>query len=127
MVHKLMGASIVFLALALVNCFPFYRYQNAACKQRGSAYAARVEKLKQDVHEKLGIGTRRDAVVRFFAENGIPLTFERDEATGMINTTGCAPAGCGSDDAFMGLRVKVDSAGTVISEPVVGAFYTNCL
>jgi len=82
MVHKLTGASIAFLALALVNCFPFYRHQNAACKQRGSAYAARVEKLKHDVHEKLGIGTRKGAVVRFFAENGIPLTFVRDEATG---------------------------------------------
>jgi len=27
----------------------------------------------------------------------------------------------------LGLRVKVDEAGAVISEPTVGALYTNCL
>ena len=118
---------MLFLAFVLVSCFPFYRYQSAACKQRGAAYDARVEKLKRDAREKLSIGTKRDAVVRFFAEQGIPLAFVRGEASGTIYTTGCAPAGCGSDDAFIGLRAKVDNSGTVVSEPVVGAFYTNCL
>jgi hypothetical protein len=102
-------------------------YQNAGCKQRGAAYTGRVEKLKREAHEKLKIGTKKDGVIRFFKENGIPVTFSREEATGTIHTTGCAPRGCGSDDALIGLRVKVNEAGTVVAEPVVGAIYTNCL
>jgi hypothetical protein len=118
---------VILAAVLVVMSFPFYRYQSAACKQRGAAYSARVEKLKSDALERLRIGTTREAVVRFFAENGIPVTFAGGEATGTISVTGCAPAGCGSDEALLGLRVKVDDAGTVISEPVVGALYTDCL
>jgi len=66
-------------------------------------------------------------VVHFFAENNMPVTFSRDEASGTIYTSGCGPSGCGSDTALLGLRVKVDQAGTVVSEPVVGAIYTDCL
>lgn len=115
------------LALVLAGCSPFHRYQSAACKQRGAAYDARVEALKRHAHERLGIGTKQEAVIRFFAENGIPATFAGDEISGTIYTTGCAPSGCGSDDALIGLRVKVDRLGAVVSEPVVGALYTNCL
>jgi hypothetical protein len=118
-------AIVIVLLISSVGCL--YRYHNAACKQRGAAYNARVETLKREAHEKLRIGTKKDAVVRFFAENEIPVTFSRDEASGTIYTSGCAPSGCGSDDALLGLRVKVDEAGTVVSEPVVGALYTNCL
>jgi hypothetical protein len=126
--RRIVPASIVvFLASVLVNCSPFHRYQSAACEQRGAAYDARVEALKRDAHEWLRIGTKKEAVIRFFAENGIPVTFVGDEVTGTIYTTGCAPSGCGSDDALLGLRVKVDELGTVVSEPVVGALYTNCL
>src|SRR5579863_1854437 len=95
-------------------------YHSAACKQRGAAYEARVETLRREAHDKLKIGGK-DAVIHFFAENSIPVTFNRDEASGTIYTSGCAPSGCGSDSALIGLRVKVDEAGTVISEPVVGA------
>ena len=122
----------------LVSCEGclFYRYQSAACKQRGAQYAARAEKLKRDAHESLKIGTKKEDVIRFFKENGLPVDFVKVpyehsgkvyEATGTIRVTGCAPSGCGSDDAWLGLQVKVDEAGTVISEPVVGAIYTNCL
>jgi hypothetical protein len=101
--------------------------QNSACKQRGATYKARVEKLKREAHEKLKIGMKKDAVISFFKENGLPVTFSGEEASGTIHTIGCAPSGCGSDDALIGLRVKVDKEGTVIAEPVVGAIYTNCL
>lgn len=128
MKRRLAPASIVFLlASVLVSCFPFYRYQNAACKQRGTAFAARVEKLKQDAQEKLRIGTEKDVVIRFFAENGIALAFVRGEASGTISTTGCAPAGCGSDSALIGLRVNVDDTGTTTAEPLVVALYSDCL
>jgi hypothetical protein len=113
------------LLISSVGCL--YRYHSAACKQRGAEYKARVETLKREAHEQLKIGTKKDAVVGFFAENGIPVTFSRDEASGTIYTSGCAPTGCGSDAALLGLRVKVDEAGTVIAEPVVGALYSDCL
>jgi hypothetical protein len=107
----------------------FYRYQSAACKERGKASGIRVERLKRDARTALRIGTHREDVIRFFQENGLPVSFDKmmSEYEGTIHTKGCAPAGCGSDDAVLGLRVKVDSTGTVVGEPVVGAMYTNCL
>jgi len=127
--RKLISSPVLVLLAMLIGCdgCVFYRYHSAACKQRGAAYRARVEKLRTDAQQNLKIGTKKEDVIRFFSENGIPLTFAGDEATGTIYTTGCAPSGCGSDDALLGLRVQVDKVGTVISEPVVGAIYTNCL
>ncbi|HWC15689.1 MAG TPA: hypothetical protein VG498_01685 [Terriglobales bacterium] len=112
-------------ATVLVGCAHVIR--TSECKRRGDAYLARVEKLKQDAHDKLKIGAPREKVAQFFADNGIPVTFVKGEATGTIYIKGCAPRGCGTDDALLGLRVKVDEAGAVISEPTVGALYTNCL
>jgi hypothetical protein len=120
---------IAFAAVTLINfsgCL-LSRHPNAACKLREKSYQERAEKLKTDAHAALTIGTRKDAVVRFFEANGLPLTLTSSEASGTIHLLGCAPTGCGSDDAILGLRVKVDGAGTVISEPVVGGIYTDCL
>ena len=116
---------VLVLLMSSVGCL--YRYHSASCKQRGAVFNARVEALKREAHEKLKIGTTKDAIVHFFTDNGIPVTFSRGEASGTIYTTGCAPSGCGSDAALIGLRVKVDEAGTVVSEPVVGALYTDCV
>jgi hypothetical protein len=116
---------LVMLPISSAGCL--YHHRSAACKHRGAAYSARVEKLKRDAHEKLGVGTKKDALIHFFDENGIPVIFSRHEASGTIYTTGCAPSGCGSDAALLGLRVEVDETGTVVSEPVVGSLYTNCL
>jgi len=128
MKRELVAATVGLVIVLLINSVGcLHRYRSATCKQRGDAYSARVETLKQEAHGKLSIGTKKDAVIRFFAENGIPVTFSRDEASGTIYTSGCAPSGCGSDAALLGVRVKVDEAGTVVSEPVVGAMYRNCL
>ena len=130
MKRKLVLRSAVFALLpVLVSCsgWLFYRRHSAACKERGSALAAREEKLKRDAHQALSIGTGKEDVIRFFAENDIPVTFVEGEAAGSIHVTGCAPSGCGSNDALLGLRVKVDKEGTVISEPIVGGIYTDCL
>ena len=105
----------------------FYRYHSAACRQRGKAYEARIETLKGDAHERLRIGTPKEDVMRFFKENGLPVSVHGDEYEGTIYMDGCAPAGCGSDAALLGITVKADSNGAVAGEPVVGAIYTNCL
>jgi len=128
MTRKLLPATVGIVIVLLVNSVGcLYRYHSASCKQREAALSARTETLKREAHEKLRIGTKKDAVIRFFAETGIPVTFTRNEASGTIYTSGCAPSGCGSDAALLGLRVKVDEAGTVVSEPVVGGIYTDCL
>jgi len=105
----------------------FYRYHSTTCLQRGKAYKTRIEMLQRDAHERLRIGTPKEDVMRFFKENGLPVSLHGDEYEGTIHTDGCAPAGCGSDAALLGLRVKADSRGAVAGEPIVGALYTNCL
>jgi hypothetical protein len=103
------------------------KLKDGSCKKRGDAYEARVETLTREAHAKLKIGTKKDAVIRFFAENGIPVTFTENEASGTIYTTGCSPIGCGTNGALLGLRVRVDEKGSVASEPDIGAQYTDCL
>ena len=124
------ACAVTLLVIAYLQySWAFYRHQSAACRARGKAYEQRVEKLKTDAREKLRIGTRKEDVIQFFHENGLPVSFDKrlSEYEGTIFTKGCAPAGCGSDDALLGLRVRVGSSGTVVAEPVVGALYTNCL
>lgn len=105
----------------------FYPYHSAACQQRAKAYEARIETLKRDAHERLKIGTPKEDVMRFFKDNGLPVSLTGNEYEGTISTDGCAPAGCGSDAALLGLRVKADRSGAVAGEPIIGAIYTNCL
>ena len=88
--------------------------------------------LKKDAHEKLRIGTKEDAVREVFDAHGLPFNVLRSgdhkEGAGTIHVRGgCAPRGCGSEDALIGLRVELRLEGTVIAEPVVGAQFTNCL
>jgi hypothetical protein len=131
---RILIATFAVLAVMLVVGYVrfgwmFYRYQSTACKERGQEYRIRVEKLERDARTALRIGTHQEDVIRFFQENGLPVSLDKvmSEYEGTIYTKGCAPAGCGSDDALLGLRVKVDSTGTVVGEPHVGALYTNCL
>ena len=98
------------------------------CARRGRALQVKEETLRQEAEAKLRIGTERDAVSRFFDEHGMKVTFAYGEASGSIITSGCAPfLACGKDSALIGLRVHVDSAGTVTSQPDVIGMYTDCL
>ena len=83
--------------------------------------------MKRDSAETLKVGARKDVVVRFFQDNGIPPIIGGNEITGTIYLKGCSPAGCGSDTGLLGLRVEVDKEGTVTSKPSLGALYTDCL
>jgi hypothetical protein len=86
-----------------------------------------VESIKQDAHQ-LKIGTKRGDVSRFFAEHGIPFTVAYSEAIGTLQTSGCAPFGCGADSALIGVRVKLDGASAVTTEePTVVGMYTDYL
>jgi hypothetical protein len=119
----LAAVAVAMLCGLMAGC----RYRSTACKQRGAAYQARVKGLERAAIDQLKIGTKKEDVVRFFAENKFPISFDRSSATGTIYTLGCSPNGCGTDEALIGLRVDLDEAGSVKSKPVVVGIYTNCL
>jgi hypothetical protein len=98
-----------------------------ACKQRGIALGAQVDTLKRAATDKLKIGTKKEDVIHFFAENNFAISFDKHGATGAIHTLGCSPAGCGTDEFLIVLKTELDESGSVKSEPVVGGGYTNCL
>jgi hypothetical protein len=128
---KTLGRKIIATVAALgviggASCFP-PKHQSAACKERGAAFDRRVESIKQDAHEQLKIGTKKDEVSRFFTEHGIPFTITDSEVTGTLDTVGCSPRGCGADSALIGVRVNVDRTGAVTGEPTVVAIYTDCV
>jgi len=119
-------AIVIALLLSLASCVP--HYHPAGCEKVADVATAREEALKREARESLKIGTKKDAVIRFFESQKIPVRFDRNEAIGEIYIHGgCAPKGCGTDHLLLGLRVDVDAAGTVLSEPVVVSMFTDCL
>jgi hypothetical protein len=126
-----LGPKIIATAAALglfagASCFAL-KHRSGSCKQRDAAFDRRVESIKQDAHEQLKIGTKKDEVSRFFTEHGIPFTIAVSVVTGVLYTSGCSPLGCGTDSALIGVRVTVDRTGTVTAEPTVVGMYTDCL
>jgi len=132
--HRIITGFLLVVCGAL-GWFGYNHYRTSIrCKQRVVALQSRVEEIKREAHDKLKVGTKRDDVIRFFATNNIPLTFgkfvDRNEATGTIYVSGtseCASLACGTDATLIGLRVDIDEAGTVVSEPVIVSIYTDCL
>lgn len=96
------------------------------CKKLSAAFARQVEDIREDAHERLKVGTKKADVARFFAEHSIPFTISESEARGTLWTSGCAPFGCGSDSALIGVSVKLNPAGAVTEEPTVIGMYTDC-
>ena len=120
------GSSIVVVVALSWFALKLFRDQ-IACNKRGAEFALRVESMRHDADEKLTIGTKSGDVARFFAEHGIPLQNAGSYAIGTLYTSGCGPLGCGTDSALIGVRVKLDSAGTVTEKPTVVGMYTDCL
>jgi len=115
------------VVIVVIACGSWFGLKKIKCRQRGAVLARRVESIKQDAHERLKIGTKRDDVSRFFVEHAIPFEILDSEAIGTLRTSGCAPLGCGTDSALIGVRVKLDRDGTVTHEPTVVDMYTDCL
>jgi hypothetical protein len=121
------GRVAIIVAIIVVVGGTSYGLKRYRCSQRRAAFARQVESIKQGAHEHLGVGTEKADVARFFTERSIPLSIEGAYAYGSIRTSGCAPFGCGTDSAFISVRVRLDRAGAVADEPIVGAIYTDCL
>jgi hypothetical protein len=86
-----------------------------------------VEDIRRDAREELKIGAGKADVARFYEKRGIHFLVTDSEATGTLFTSGCSPFGCGTDEALIGVRVKVNGQGSVTEEPQVVDLYTNCL
>jgi hypothetical protein len=105
----------------------FFGFRYYRCRQKSAALRRQVESIKHDAQETLKIGTKKADLDRFFAAHNIPFSIVESQAYGSIQTTGCAPFGCGTDAAVIFVRVKLDEQGFVMEEPTVRAMYTNCL
>jgi hypothetical protein len=114
-------------AIVVVAGLALFGLKEYRCKLRGAAFARQVESLKRDAAEELKIGANKNDVTRFFTEHKIPFAILESEAYGSLRTPGCAPLGCGTDAAFIGVRVQLDGAGTVTEAPRVFGMYQDCL
>jgi hypothetical protein len=115
---------IVIVVVVAVSWFGLRQYN---CQRRNAAFGRQIEAIKQDAHEQLKLGTKKSDVSRFFAEHNISFNISESLASGFIETSGCAPFGCGSDAALINVRVKLDEHGAVTEEAQVVGIYTNCL
>ncbi len=97
------------------------------CRQRNAAFGERIESIKQNARARLKRGTKWDEVRKFFADHDIPFHSTKSDVSGEIYTSGCAPTGCGSDAALIGIRVELDADGNVRDDPTVVGLYTNCM
>lgn len=120
--------TVIGVVVASVIGLSVYRYHRNNSREGGEYSNAIVEARMREAYDaKLKIGTKKDAVVRFFTENGIKVTFSQNEASGIINATGCSPLGCGTDRALIRLRMNVDENGSVTSKPEVDGMYADCV
>jgi len=101
--------------------------RHLACKRRSAAFVRQIEDIERGAVEEIKVGAGKAEVRRFFEKRGIQVFVTSTEATGTIYTSGCSPFGCGTDEALIGVRVKLNPQGIVTAEPQVVSLYTNCL
>jgi hypothetical protein len=118
---------VLALSIALGGGSCLYKYRSAECKKREAPWVARRERLELEAPVRLAVGTKKEAVLRFLEEHGMPYSFNKDEVYAHISWVGCSPSGCGSNDAFTAIRIPVDNEGTVTGKPMIGGHYTDCL
>jgi hypothetical protein len=115
-------------AIVLVASASWFGIKQYRCKQRNAAFSRRIKIIEQDSRKQLKVGTKKNEVARFYTEHGIPFEVVGSEAIGTLYTTGgCAPLGCGTDRALIGVRVRVDANGAVAGDPEVVDMYTGCM
>ena len=127
MQNKMKQHRVVIAALVVIAGVSWLGLREYHCKLRGAAFAQEVEGIKRDAAEELKSGTSKTEVIRFFAKHNIPFAMLESEAFGSMRTSGCAPLGCGTDRAFIGVHVKLDESGRVTEAPKVFGMYQDCL
>jgi hypothetical protein len=125
---KALALSIaICLAVSIVVGTIWLERRHLACQRRSAAFARQIEDIERDSIAEIKVGAGTAEVKRFFEKRGIQVFVTTTEATGTIYTSGCSPFGCGTDEALIGVRVKLNPQGIVIGEPQVVSLYTNCL
>ena len=129
---RYIAAAAAIIAIATLGWFglkqrrrDLYRH---ACREHNAAFQRQLEAIKKDAHEQLKVGTKKADVSRFFAEHGVPIgqaVLSAPEATGILQTTACAPPHCG-ERVSIRVRAKVESTGTITAEPIVDYMYDEC-
>jgi hypothetical protein len=103
----------IVVAIIFVAGIGWFGVKQYRCKQRGAAFSRRVKIVKQDARRQLIVGTNKDEVARFYTEHEIPFEVVRIPDVGFLaigtlyTIGGCAPLGCGNDNALIGVRVKL--------------------
>jgi hypothetical protein len=118
------------MALAAVVGATWLERRHLACARRSAALSRQVEDLRRDANEELRVGASKADVAHFYEKRKIPFQIFQVtdlEATGTVFATGCSPFGCGTDEAFIVVRVKLSPQGIVTEQSNVGAAYKNCL
>ena len=118
---------VAFAAVVVIAGVIWLGLREYHCKLRGVAFARQVESIERDAAVELKSGTNKTEVIRFFAKHNSPFAMLESEAFGSIRTSGCAPLGCGTDKAFIGVHVKLDGSGRVTEAPKVFGMYQDCL
>lgn len=121
------GRRVLFAAIVLIVGASWFGVREYRCQVRGATLSLQVETLKREAALELGVGTKKAEVARFFTARNIPFAILATEAFGTLRTSGCAPLGCGTDSAFIGVKVKLDATGTVSEAPrCLVCFKTVC-
>src|SRR3984957_20490424 len=109
----------VCLVAAVVAGAIWLERRHLACQRRGAACSRQVEQIRRGASEEIKLGASKADVELFYEQRGIqfemievacPVTF------GTIFTTACSPFGCGTDEAFIVVQVKLSPEGVVIEE-----------
>jgi hypothetical protein len=129
----LVAVAAICVAVSMVMLFRFW-IRARHCKHRAESFQQRASALRRRAAESLKVGASKVDVVHFFEENNIPYSFEHFDghfdARGTLYFPGdkeCGSWVCGTDASLIGIEVKVDDSGAVISEPQVITMYTDCL
>ncbi|HVH69863.1 MAG TPA: hypothetical protein VNB49_01975 [Candidatus Dormibacteraeota bacterium] len=117
----------IFIVILAVGGASWFGLKRIRCTRRSAAFTRQIESIKRDARAQLKVGANKADVARFFVEHGIPFDISESQATGTLRTSGCAPLGCGTDSAIIGVRVKLNGTGAVTDEPTVVGMYTDCL
>jgi uncharacterized membrane-anchored protein len=117
----------VVMILAITAGAIWLERRHLACERRSKAFSQQVEDIRRGAREEIKVGAGKTDVARFFEKRGIRVFVTNSEATGTLITSGCSPFGCGTDEALIGVRVKLSTQGIVTEEPQVVDLYTNCL
>jgi hypothetical protein len=119
---------VILLCIAALLSVGLIAYR-VDCQRHEAAFQARFQQLSRDAHEKLKLGTPKEAVLQFFSENHLQTRSDQLRAWAWVyGLRGCTRGlGCaiGPDGGKISVDVSLDEQGRVNSEPVMMERYVG--